>query len=298
MFHTEYLIHQINATSDKHQRSASSAPTSKRQKTTTSSSSFPATPFQNEGVLTTMNKLTKLVELHPQFQSKLEGILEDAFNTLEPEVSASIRKEKNEESCPLFKLSNDELKLIFGYAGEKQYRFLACVSDRFHHVYLDMFGETLTSIENAALSPSRAELCLDMEGSYTLAESLFNTAARNGKLNVLKWGEESGYELDNFFCEDGIADAALYGHLEVVKYLRMLGISWDERTCESAANSGHLKLLKWCRANHCPWNKDTCSNAASNGHLELLKWCRANQCPWNEETCTYAASNGHLELLK
>jgi len=82
-------------------------------------------------------------------------MLEDVFNTLKPEVSAAIPKEKNEDSCPIFKLSNDELTLILGYAGEKQYGFVACVSDRFHHVYLDTFGgETLTSIKSAAVSPS------------------------------------------------------------------------------------------------------------------------------------------------
>jgi hypothetical protein len=75
-------------------------------------------------VLTAVSKLTKLVEHHPQFHSKLEGMLQDLYNTLEPEVSASIQKEENEDSCLIFKLSNDELKLIFGYAGEKQYGFL------------------------------------------------------------------------------------------------------------------------------------------------------------------------------
>jgi len=150
---------QNNATSGKHQRSASNAPndptpsSSKRQKMITPS--CPATtPLQNEGVLAAMNKLTQLVEHHPQLHSKLEGMLEDVFNTLEPEVSAAIRKEKNEDSCPIFKLLNDELKHIFGYVGE-QYTFIACTSDRFHHVYLDMFGgETLTSIKSAAVSPS------------------------------------------------------------------------------------------------------------------------------------------------
>jgi hypothetical protein len=39
------------------------------------------------------------------------------------------------------------------------------------------------------------------------------------------WGEKSGYELDNILDEDRIADAALHRHLEVVKYLRKLGIS-------------------------------------------------------------------------
>ena len=42
----------------------------------------------------------------------------------------------------------------------------------------------------------------------------------NGKLDVLKWGEKSGYERDEMLDEDVIADVALHGHLEVVKYLR------------------------------------------------------------------------------
>ena len=62
----------------------------------------------------------------------------------------------------------------------------------------------------------------------------------NGKLDVLKWGEKSGYERDEMLDEDVIADAALHGHLEVVKYLRKLGISWDEDTCSNAAKNGHL----------------------------------------------------------
>jgi hypothetical protein len=49
-----------------------------------------------------------------------------------------------------------------------------------------------------------------------------------------------------------IADAAFYGHLEVVNYLRWLGISWDERTCANAAMNGHLELLKWIREHECP----------------------------------------------
>jgi hypothetical protein len=64
------------------------------------------------------------VEHHPKFHSKLEGMLQDLYNTLESEISASIRKEENEDSCPILKLSHDELKLIFGYAGEKQYGLL------------------------------------------------------------------------------------------------------------------------------------------------------------------------------
>ena len=180
---------------------AQNVPTRKRQKNAmfdTLAGRCPS-PAQNGGVFAAMNKLTKLVEHHPEFQhSKLERMLEDTFNTLEPEVSAADRKQKNYDSCPIYKLSNDEFKLIFRSVGEDQYRFVACTSNRFHQVYLDTFGgEKLTSIENAVASVSRAAVCLDLEepGRDSHAVSLFKTAAKEGKLEILIWGEESGYEL-------------------------------------------------------------------------------------------------------
>ena len=124
-----------------------------------------------------MNKLTQLVERHPQFHSKLEEMLKDVYNTLEPEeVSAAIRKEKNEDSCPIFKLSNDELMHVLGYVGKNQYGFVAGVSNRFQQVYSESFaGQTSTSIECAAESVSRALLYLGTERSNdnTRANALF-----------------------------------------------------------------------------------------------------------------------------
>jgi hypothetical protein len=269
-----------NSTSGKHQNSALDDPTdgprSKAQKTSTSSeSTIDDSSTSCPGVLTTV---------------------------LESEASASIRKEENEDSCPILKLSrNDELKLIFGYAGEKQYGFVACVSDRFHQAHLETFGgETSTSIESAAESVSRAQLCLGTErpNCDTRAIKLFQAAAKNGQLEVLKWGQGSGYELESMLDKGDISCVAKNGHLEVVKYLREIGVSWDENTCAGAANGGHLELLKWARVNQCPWNELTCTEAACSGHLALLKWARANRCPWNEETCSHAAAYGRLDLLK
>jgi len=61
-----------------------------------------------------MQKLVRIVEHHPQFHYRLEEILERIYTVLKPDVSAAsaaastaARKEKNEESCPIFKLSND-----------------------------------------------------------------------------------------------------------------------------------------------------------------------------------------------
>ena len=100
-------------------------------------------------------------------------------------------------------------------------------------------------------------LCLHSEepGCNGHAKSLFNTAAEEGKLDVLKWGEDYRYKLKKILGRNTIPIAALYGHLEVVKYLRRLEIPWDEWACSNAAKNGHLELLKWARANQCPRNE-------------------------------------------
>ena len=199
-------------------------------------------------VKSAVTKLTNLVEHHPQFHSKLEGMLQDVYIKLELEVSASIRKKENTNSCPIFKLSNDELMHVLGYVGKNQYGFVAGVSNRFQQVYSESFaGQTSTSIECAAESVSRALLYLGTERSNdnTRANALFQAAANDGHLDVLKWGQSYGYKLETMLDKYTFAKAALFGHLEVVKYLRQLNIEWDENTCSNAAMNGHLELLKW-----------------------------------------------------
>ena len=74
--------------------------------------------------------MTNLVGRHPHFHSKLTGMLQDVYNILEPEVSAAIQKEENEDSCPIFKLSNDDLKLAFRYVVRSSTVRLCCMRFR------------------------------------------------------------------------------------------------------------------------------------------------------------------------
>jgi hypothetical protein len=55
---------------------------------------------------------------------------------------------------------------------------------------------------------------------------------------ILKYGQGSGYELETMLDKSDLSDVAYAGHLEVVKYLRELGLWWDEDTCASAAAGG------------------------------------------------------------
>ena len=52
------------------------------------------------------------------------------------------------------------------------------------------------------------------------------------------------------------------------------GYGWNSKLCYNAAKYGNIDLLKWLRSNNCPWDNNTCSAAAYAGHFEILKWAR------------------------
>ena len=152
------------------------------------------------------------------------------------------------------------------------------------------------------------------------------TAARYGKLNILKWLQEekcpwnSDIYVHAASCghlhilewavnldpdksllrktTEICAFAARNGHFNIVKFARENGFPWDEKTCANAAKIGHFDILKFAQANGCPWDEKTCASAAKNGHFDILKFARDNGCPWDEKTCANAARNGHFDILE
>ena len=58
--------------------------------------------------------------------------------------------------------------------------------------------------------------------------------------------------------DDALNGAARGGHLELLKYLREKGCTWNERTCAAAAQEGHVHVLEYLRTNGCPWSSDAC----------------------------------------
>ena len=137
--------------------------------------------------------------------------------------------------------------------------------------------------------------CRVLKNKDTCAE-----VSKFGNLRLLKYLRENGGDTEDLcpWDEWTCSNAALNGHLEVLKYARENNCPWNESTCRNAAYNGHLEVLKWARENNCPWDESTCRNAALNGHLEVLKYARENNCPWDESTCSSAADGGHLEVLK
>jgi hypothetical protein len=52
----------------------------------------------------------------------------------------------------------------------------------------------------------------------------------------------------------------------------------------NAAISGHLEILKCAHEKGCPWDECTWFNAAQRGHVEVLKCLKQRVCPQTEST--------------
>ena len=86
------------------------------------------------------------------------------------------------------------------------------------------------------------------------------------------------------------AAAAMYGHLELVKWLcGEGGFAMDKVVMEDAAMSGDLELVRWLRGEGCPWDCETSHQAVDQGHVEVLRWARENGCEWEYQIRDFAA---------
>ena len=82
------------------------------------------------------------------------------------------------------------------------------------------------------------------------------------------------------------ANAALGGHLEVLKYLREeVKVPWDSRTASWAAENGHLHILEYLvERKFDEYVEYACEYAAKFGHLDCLKYLHETaKAPWDEE---------------
>ena len=60
----------------------------------------------------------------------------DGMIVVEDVSTTADRRRQNEETCPIYQLTNDALQHCFGFVGDDQYRNVAGVSQRFQDDYL------------------------------------------------------------------------------------------------------------------------------------------------------------------
>jgi hypothetical protein len=146
------------------------------------------------------------------------------------------------------------------------------------------------------------EQLFEQHGNY-----LLHWAAKNGRLDVLKWGFEQGRcsAVKLLFLW---ASAASHGHLNILKWAHENGYTWDEWVYISAAEHGHLHVIKWVYELGYPWDKHTCSFAMINNHFNTVQWVVQKKLPAKSEvhrwfrlindSCNEITYNDLSELIK
>lgn len=117
-------------------------------------------------------------------------------------------------------------------------------------------------------------------------------AALGGHLDIVRYLFKRGYKIENCFLEM----TAYEGHLDVIKFFMAQGIPLDMEAVYSAARGGRLECLKFFAENGCVLNERTFFYAV--GHLDVMEYLLNEGCPWDETAILEAARSGDLECLK
>ncbi len=70
----------------------------------------------------------------------------------------------------------------------------------------------------------------------------------------------------------------------------------DADLCSQAARYGHLDVLKWLRSIDCQWDQYTAANAAEHGCIDVLEWARKNNANIRASAYMAACKAGQLEV--
>eukprot|EP00953_Heterococcus_sp_UTEX-ZZ885_P003354 2338-Heterococcus_DN1.PRE.9 len=93
---------------------------------------------------------------------------------------------------------------------------------------------------------------------------------------------------DLVITQDKYADLVCRHSLEpeqVITILRLHGVLWDNVICRDAAFYGRLGLLQWLRRSDCQWDvHDVLFNASRCGSVPMLQWLVGVTKPWPEST--------------
>jgi hypothetical protein len=124
-----------------------------------------------------------------------------------------------------------------------------------------------------------------------------NAAAGQGNLEMIKYCVANECPLDVRAC----AEAARYGHLEILKYLREeVKAPWDLNTAICAALNGHLHIFEYLvERKFDKYDVWACECAAEKGHLDCLKYLHETaKAPWDEDALYFAHENNHTECVQ
>jgi hypothetical protein len=103
----------------------------------------------------------------------------------------------------------------------------------------------------------------------------FVGAASFGRVDVMKWLREHGYEPES----SAMRAAARCGRKEVMEWLRSIGMPWDKGVCVAAASRRNIETLVWVLANGAQWDPAACEKAPDENKASVIAFALENGLP-------------------
>nr|XP_047141367.1 secreted RxLR effector protein 124-like [Hydra vulgaris] len=102
-------------------------------------------------------------------------------------------------------------------------------------------------------------------------ENKVDFAVEIDRFDLIKYLHSKGYK-GYKGTKDAINNAAMNGHLEVIKYLHELGYKGTKDAINNAAMNGHLEVIKYLHELRYKGTKDAINNAVVDGYLDVVKY--------------------------
>jgi hypothetical protein len=112
---------------------------------------------------------------------------------------------------------------------------------------------------------------------------------------MLKWLQQRGYG----FCAATAYQAALAGHVHVLKFLHREACPFDKWSVTAAAHRGDLNMMRWLQQHGCPRDDLTVSiTAVCSGNVLLMMWLKEQHLKLYPLLMLHAAEHGHLNMCR
>ena len=103
---------------------------------------------------------------------------------------------------------------------------------------------------------SLLEFFLKKRFFYVFSSRDYTRAARTSALSSLEFLKRNRIAISDCWGHhiyEACSEAAAYGQLDALKWLRSNGFPWDESVVTRAVRHNHLHILKWAIENGCRW---------------------------------------------